>query len=136
MVSIVCCLSLNLCPHLRENIKLGVYVDGLTEHSVSSARDSYEVVLPTQPPTHQQAHVRYSAYLYLVLFLLSPQVLTTGWLNRRVASTSMNRESSRSHAVFTLTIQSKKRVCMFTSPPGPSNHSDSFSHTHRRARIL
>ena len=55
-----------------------------------------------------------SAYLYLVLFLFSLQVLTTGWLNRRVASTSMNRESSRSHAVFTLTIQSKKRVGMFT----------------------
>ena len=38
------------------------------------------------------------------------QVLRTGWVNRRVASTSMNRESSRSHAVFTLTIESKKRV--------------------------
>ena len=120
VVPIVCCLSLNLCPHLRENIKLGVYVDGLTEHSVSSARDSYEVLLPTQPPppTHTHTHMQHtffsSAYLYLVLFLLSPQVLTTGWLNRRVASTSMNRESSRSHAVFTLTIQSKKRVGMFT----------------------
>lgn len=29
--------------NLRENIKRGVYVDGLTEHSVSSARDAYEV---------------------------------------------------------------------------------------------
>ena len=37
-------------------------------------------------------------------------MLQTGWVNRRVASTSMNRESSRSHAVFTLTIESKKRV--------------------------
>lgn len=35
------------------------------------------------------------------------QVLITGWLNRRVAATSMNRESSRSHAVFTVTIESK-----------------------------
>ncbi|XP_042329319.1 LOW QUALITY PROTEIN: kinesin-like protein KIF15 [Sceloporus undulatus] len=34
------------------------------------------------------------------------QVLTTGWRNRRVASTSMNRESSRSHAVFTITVES------------------------------
>ena len=65
--------------HLRENIKHGVYVDGLSEVSVSCARDAYEV-------------------------------LSTGWVNRKVASTSMNRESSRSHAVFTLTIESKKRV--------------------------
>ncbi|XP_060103469.1 kinesin-like protein KIF15 [Heteronotia binoei] len=37
------------------------------------------------------------------------QVLTTGWRNRRVASTSMNRESSRSHAVFTITIESVEK---------------------------
>ena len=35
------------------------------------------------------------------------QVLNSGWLNRRVASTSMNRESSRSHAVFTVALESK-----------------------------
>ncbi|TST98546.1 ATP-dependent RNA helicase TDRD9 [Bagarius yarrelli] len=35
------------------------------------------------------------------------QVLSMGWRNRRVASTSMNRESSRSHAVFTMTLESK-----------------------------
>ena len=60
-------------------MKHGVYVDGLTERSISSAWDAYNV-------------------------------LSTGWVNRTVASTSMNRESSRSHAVFTLTIESKKRV--------------------------
>ncbi|XP_029445555.1 kinesin-like protein KIF15 isoform X2 [Rhinatrema bivittatum] len=37
------------------------------------------------------------------------QVLSMGWRNRRVASTSMNRESSRSHAVFTVTIQSMEK---------------------------
>ncbi|XP_014374008.1 kinesin-like protein KIF15 [Alligator sinensis] len=37
------------------------------------------------------------------------QVLTMGWRNRRVASTSMNRESSRSHAVFTITIESMEK---------------------------
>ena len=37
------------------------------------------------------------------------QVLTSGWMNRRVASTSMNRESSRSHAVFTVSVQSKEK---------------------------
>ncbi|XP_035827625.1 kinesin-like protein KIF15 isoform X2 [Aplysia californica] len=39
------------------------------------------------------------------------QVLIMGWLNRRVAATSMNRESSRSHAVFTVTIESKEDDC-------------------------
>ena len=62
-------------------MKRGVYVDGVTETSVSSAKDAY-------------------------------QVLSTGWVNRKVASTSMNRESSRSHAVFTLSIESKKRVSL------------------------
>ncbi|CAB3988874.1 kinesin KIF15 isoform X1 [Paramuricea clavata] len=62
---------------LREDIKRGVFVDGLLEKPVSSARDVYNV-------------------------------LNSGWLNRRVASTSMNRESSRSHAVFTITIESKE----------------------------
>ncbi|KAG8442830.1 hypothetical protein GDO86_011586, partial [Hymenochirus boettgeri] len=38
------------------------------------------------------------------------QVLSMGWRNRRVASTSMNRESSRSHAVFTVTIESMEKI--------------------------
>ncbi|KAM8967045.1 LOW QUALITY PROTEIN: kinesin-like protein KIF15 [Pelodytes ibericus] len=38
------------------------------------------------------------------------QVLSMGWRNRRVASTSMNRESSRSHAVFTVTIMSMEKI--------------------------
>uniref|UniRef100_K1QLW2 Kinesin-like protein KIF15 n=1 Tax=Magallana gigas TaxID=29159 RepID=K1QLW2_MAGGI len=63
--------------HLRENMKKGVFVDRLTEISVTSALGAYEV-------------------------------LTSGWINRRVASTSMNRESSRSHAVFTIQIESKQ----------------------------
>ncbi|XP_004708599.1 kinesin-like protein KIF15 [Echinops telfairi] len=37
------------------------------------------------------------------------QVLSGGWRNRRVASTSMNRESSRSHAVFTITVESLEK---------------------------
>ncbi|XP_061442512.1 kinesin-like protein KIF15 isoform X2 [Rhineura floridana] len=38
------------------------------------------------------------------------QVLTMGWRNRRVASTSMNRESSRSHAVFTIIVESMEKA--------------------------
>lgn len=37
-------------------------------------------------------------------------VLQSGWQNRRVASTSMNRESSRSHAVFTVMLESKVTI--------------------------
>ncbi|XP_048366792.1 kinesin-like protein KIF15 isoform X1 [Sphaerodactylus townsendi] len=37
------------------------------------------------------------------------QMLTVGWRNRRVAATSMNRESSRSHAVFTITVESVEK---------------------------
>ncbi|KAI8729887.1 kinesin protein KIF15 [Biomphalaria glabrata] len=35
------------------------------------------------------------------------QLIIKGWLNRRVALTSMNREGSHSHAVFTVKIESK-----------------------------
>ncbi|OUC47797.1 kinesin motor domain protein [Trichinella nativa] len=52
---------------LRESVKLGVFVEGLSEVTVCSAADAYKV-------------------------------LRKGCFNRRVASTSMNRESSRSHA--------------------------------------
>ncbi|GCB74529.1 hypothetical protein scyTo_0003620 [Scyliorhinus torazame] len=64
---------------LRENIKTGVFVEGVVEQVVTSAAEAY-------------------------------QVLSMGWRNRSVASTSMNRESSRSHAVFTVTIQSKENI--------------------------
>ncbi|XP_071091523.1 kinesin-like protein KIF15-B isoform X1 [Haliotis cracherodii] len=64
--------------HLRENIKKGVFVDGISEQAVASPSEAYDV-------------------------------LSSGWINRRVAATSMNRESSRSHAVFTLAIESKEQ---------------------------
>uniref|UniRef100_A0A2C9KW04 Kinesin motor domain-containing protein n=1 Tax=Biomphalaria glabrata TaxID=6526 RepID=A0A2C9KW04_BIOGL len=38
------------------------------------------------------------------------QLIIKGWLNRGVAPTSMNREGSRSHAVFTVKIESKEEV--------------------------
>ena len=34
-------------------------------------------------------------------------VLNRGWSNRKVAETTMNHESSRSHAVFTVNIETK-----------------------------
>jgi len=38
------------------------------------------------------------------------KVLDQGWTNRHVAETSMNRTSSRSHAVFTIVVESKDRT--------------------------
>ncbi|XP_062501165.1 kinesin-like protein KIF15 [Corticium candelabrum] len=64
--------------HVRESMKRGVFVDGLTEKVITNGQEAYEVLSKT-------------------------------WLNRRVAETSMNRESSRSHAVFTITIESKRK---------------------------
>ncbi|VDP01043.1 unnamed protein product [Soboliphyme baturini] len=43
------------------------------------------------------------------------QVLQEGLMNRRIASTAMNRESSRSHAVFTLSIESKIKKANVTN---------------------
>ena len=62
---------------LREDLKRGVYVEGLIEEIVGSVADTYEL-------------------------------LRTGTCNRHVGATSMNKESSRSHSVFTLTIESKE----------------------------
>ena len=66
--------SINL--HVREDIKKGVYVEGLQEEVVSSYRDMI-------------------------------QLIQKGGKNRHVGSTSMNRESSRSHSVLTTIIESK-----------------------------
>jgi len=37
------------------------------------------------------------------------KILSKGWHNRTVAGTAMNRESSRSHAVFVMTIETKQK---------------------------
>lgn len=66
--------SINL--HIREDIKKGVYVEGLQEEVVSSAKDMMEII-----------HL--------------------GAKNRHVGSTSMNKESSRSHSVLTTIIETK-----------------------------
>jgi len=64
-------LSLNI----REDMKKGVYVDNLSEETITTAADCL-------------------------------RVMARGIQNRRVGETAMNRESSRSHCVFSLSIQS------------------------------
>lgn len=66
--------SVNL--HIREDIKKGVYVEGLNEEVVQSADDMVNII-------------------------------SIGAKNRHVGSTSMNKESSRSHSVLTTIIETK-----------------------------
>ena len=64
---------------LREDMKKGVYVEGLIEETVGNVMETYEL-------------------------------LNTGSQNRHVSYTNMNKESSRSHSVFTLIIESKTSI--------------------------
>ena len=61
---------------LREDMKRGVYVEGLGEETLGDVRDAYHRIL-------------------------------AGNRNRHIGATSMNKESSRSHTVFTLLIECK-----------------------------
>ncbi|KAJ2801338.1 hypothetical protein H4R21_002826, partial [Coemansia helicoidea] len=60
---------------MREDIKRGVFIDGVTEETVQDPTEAYDVFV-------------------------------RGATNRHVSATSMNRESSRSHSVLMLVIQS------------------------------
>lgn len=61
---------------MREDLKRGVFLDGVVEETASSARETLEI-------------------------------LRKGARNRHIGATSMNLESSRSHSVFSLYIESK-----------------------------
>jgi len=62
---------------IREDIKKGVFIEGLQEEVVTSSDDAIKL-------------------------------LSRGFRNRHIAKTDMNDESSRSHSVFSMTIESKK----------------------------
>jgi hypothetical protein len=61
---------------VREDLKKGVYVEGLKEESVTNSEETIEL-------------------------------LRKGARNRHVGATNMNMESSRSHSIFSMTIESK-----------------------------
>mmetsp|Transcript_27647 Transcript_27647/g.49919 ORF Transcript_27647/g.49919 Transcript_27647/m.49919 type:complete len:1136 (-) Transcript_27647:23-3430(-) len=63
--------------HLREDFKLGTYVEDLTEVPVGCAEETFNI-------------------------------LSKGNKNRHMGATLMNKESSRSHAVFSLKIDSRQ----------------------------
>lgn len=62
---------------VREDLKKGVYIEGLLEEPVNNSEETIEM-------------------------------LRKGMRNRHVGATDMNADSSRSHSVFSMTIESKK----------------------------
>jgi hypothetical protein len=62
--------------NIREDLKKGVYVDGLAEEIVTTSDGAIEL-------------------------------LRRGARNRHVGATNMNFESSRSHSVFSMSIESR-----------------------------
>jgi len=66
----------NTTLQIREDLKKGVYVEGLKEETVTNSAEIIEL-------------------------------LRKGARNRHVGATNMNVESSRSHSIFSMTIESK-----------------------------
>lgn len=62
------------CPQLKEHPEKGVYVKGLSMHTVHSVAQC-------------------------------ERIMETGWRNRSVGYTLMNKDSSRSHSIFTISIE-------------------------------
>ncbi|CAF2100894.1 unnamed protein product [Brassica napus] len=71
---------------IREDLGKGVYVENLVELNVRTVNDVLKLLLQARLP-----------YLNIIL---------RGAANRKIAATHMNSESSRSHSVFTCTIES------------------------------
>lgn len=71
--------SSNINLQIREDLKKGLYVEGLNEEIVVSSEEIN-------------------------------QVLIRGSMNRHISATNMNNESSRSHALFSMIIESKVSI--------------------------
>lgn len=66
--------DLCLLPQLKEHPEKGVYVKGLSMHTVHSVAQC-------------------------------ERIMERGWKNRSVGYTLMNKDSSRSHSIFTISIE-------------------------------
>lgn len=91
-------------------MKKGVYVENLSEFEVRTVGDilrlliqvinyNYHVHIPSVSPVSSP---------YSGLCNLTVTYAIQGSSNRKVAATNMNRESSRSHSVFTCVIESRR----------------------------
>ncbi|XP_074644240.1 kinesin-like protein KIF15 [Tubulanus polymorphus] len=75
----------------------------------------FDLLEPSAMPLHLRENIKHGVYVENLTEVTvknsmeSYEALIGGMQNRRVAATSMNRESSRSHAVFTIHIESKQK---------------------------
>lgn len=97
---------------------------GMTSSAGCLSRTCESTSLKTRPRRWMYAHnpsetTRAAGHYHLSNGLeCTPQVLSRGLDTRHVGATSMNRDSSRSHAVFTVVLQSKVCTlhCVYTWP--------------------
>lgn len=88
-----------------------MFVEGAVERFVNSAAEAYQVLnfwFPLKKVVRSRNWFFFFPWSMDDVYIV--KVLSVGWRNRRVASTSMNRESSRSHAVFSMTLESKESI--------------------------
>ena len=106
--------------NVRENVRSGVYVENLTTHAVTRYF-MYHGCIHVSKHTHEyilQIYITYFTWnniwtLDMFIYFSASEVLflaMDGAMNRRVAATTMNRESSRSHALFCINVTSKVRA--------------------------
>ena len=101
---------------VREGGKKGVYVENLSEVAVGSVQDVVHLVLLVRIAYDGTMNEHILNYKISCLHYKELMIIYTmeyghcifqGAANRKVAATNLNRESSRSHSVFTCTIESK-----------------------------
>ncbi|CAN8259017.1 unnamed protein product [Cochlearia groenlandica] len=86
---------------LREDLGKGVYVENLVEHNVRTVNDVLKLLLQARLP-----YPNIILRLCVEVFNLTCFPYVQGAVNRKIAATRMNSESSRSHSVFTCTLES------------------------------
>jgi Kinesin motor domain len=97
--------------HIREVAGGGVCLAGAQEQEVGSQADMAAIL--EQVHTAAGRHQRHSSLLFLLLARWGETAGThvlQGTLMRATAATGMNRHSSRSHAVFTITLEQRRQV--------------------------
>lgn len=112
---------------VREHGSGGVYVKGLTAIVVRSASEM-DKVLEVSNACHQCMHaigVRQSwLYTGCCHHAVLP-LLQVGKRNRSVGATLMNQESSRSHSIFTVTVETADGIA---GQAGSPRHADAAVH--------
>ena len=97
-----------LTLQLREDVKKGVYVENLSEFEVQTVSDILKLLTQVTILINTLGSRKLLSLSLTILYILvlnHCSFCAQGSLNRKVAATNMNRESSRSHSVFTCVIE-------------------------------